>query len=489
MKLAICASEAFPFCKTGGLADVVGALSSNLSKSNEVENVVLFLPKYRDIGKTAFSPKKITGNFIIPVSDRRETVNLYLVEWGRVKVYLVDNPRYFDRPGLYRTSSGEFSDNDERFIFFQRAVLEALKFVDFKPNIIFCHDWQTGLIPAYLKTLYSIDAFFARTKTVFTIHNIAYQGMFGKETFVKAGFSWFDFTPDKLEYYGGINFMKAGINYADIITTVSPSYAKEICENAQIARGLEGVLNFRKNSLFGILNGIDTEVWDPATDTFIYKGYDLKTFWRGKPYCKKMFQKEMGLEQNKNKILAGCVSRLDWQKGVDMIADVANRFLDKIQFAILGSGDKEIAEKLKAIASAHPSSFVFIEEFNEELAHKIYASSDIFLMPSRFEPCGLSQMIASRYGSIAVVSRIGGLKDTIFYNPDNLIESNGFSIDLPTQSNLSSMLGHIISVYNSKEIWSNIVKNAMKTDFSWNKSVSEYTALFKKIAGINNNLT
>ncbi|MCX7648592.1 MAG: glycosyltransferase, partial [Elusimicrobiales bacterium] len=190
-----------------------------------------------------------------------------------------------------------------------------------------------------------------------------------------------------------------------------------------------------------------------------------------------------------NKILAGCVSRLDWQKGVDMIAEVAHRVLDKRQFAVLGSGDKEIADKLRAIASAHPSNFVFIEEFNEELAHKIYASSDIFLMPSRFEPCGLSQMIASRYGSIAVVSRIGGLKDTIFYNPDNLIESNGFSIDLPTQSNLSSMLGHIISVYNSKEIWSNIVKNAMKTDFSWNKSVSEYTALFKKIAGINNNLT
>jgi len=482
MKIAIVASEAFPFCKTGGLADVVGALSTNLSRAgDDISSVVLFLPKYRDIGKTAFSPKKIRGSFIVPVSDRKEIVNLYLVEWGKVKVYLVDNPRYFDRPGLYRSESGEFLDNDERFIFFQRAVLEGLKFMDYKPDIILCNDWQSGLIPAYLKTLYLIDAFFAQTKTVFTIHNIAYQGMFGKDTFVKAGFSWFDFTPDKLEYYGGINFMKAGIVYSDVITTVSPSYAKEICVNSQISRGLEGVLNFRKDSLYGILNGIDTEVWDPSTDTFIYRGYDLKTFWRGKPYCKKMFQKEIGFEQNKNKILAGCVSRLDWQKGIDIIADVASSFLDKMQFVILGSGDKEIASRLRQIASLKPLSFAFIEDFNEEMAHKIYASSDIFIMPSRFEPCGLSQMISSRYGSIAVVTKVGGLKDTIFYNPDNLIESNGFSIDSPLSSNLSSILGHIISIYNSKEIWSNIVKNAMKSDFSWSKSVSEYIELFKKL--------
>jgi starch synthase len=481
MKIAVCASEAFPFCKTGGLADVVGALSTFLSRNEMVESLVLFLPKYRDIGKTAFSPKKISGSFVIPVADRFESANLYLVEWGRVKVYLIDNPRYFDRPGLYRSESGEFSDNDERFIFFQRAVLEGCKFIDFKPDIIFCHDWQAGLIPAYLRTLYNIDAFFAKTKTAFTIHNIAYQGMFAKDTFIKAGFSWFDFTPDKLEYYGGINFMKAGINYANIITTVSPTYAIEITQNPQISRGLEGVLNYRKKDLYGILNGIDTEVWDPATDTFIYRGYDVKTFWRGKPFCKKKFQQEMGLKQDKNTILAGCVSRLDWQKGIDIIADVIPDFMGRMQFVVLGSGDKGLSERLKKISDENRESFVFVNDFNEELAHKIYASSDIFLMPSRFEPCGLSQMISSRYGSVAVVNSVGGLKDTINYYPDDLMKSNGFVFDGATASNLKSMLGHIISVYGSKEIWNNLIRNAMKTDFSWSNSVLQYTKLFSDL--------
>jgi starch synthase len=306
--------------------------------------------------------------------------------------------------------------------------------------------------------------------------------MFGKETFIKAGFSWFDFTPDKLEYYGGINFMKAGINYANVVTTVSPNYAVEITQNPQISRGLEGVLNYRKKDLYGILNGIDTEVWDPATDTFIYRGYDIKTFWRGKPFCKKKFQLEMGLKQDKTVILAGCVSRLDWQKGIDLIADVMPEFFGKIQFVILGSGDKNISSRLKKISDENRENFVFVNDFNEELAHKIYASSDIFLMPSRFEPCGLSQMISSRYGSVALVNKIGGLKDTITYLPDDLLNSNGFSIDGATESNLKSILGHILSVYGSKEIWNDIIRNAMKTDFSWNNSVSQYLKLFISIA-------
>lgn len=480
MKIVVCASEMFPFCKTGGLADVVGSLSNFFSKNQKIEQVIVFLPKYREIAKAAFSPKKISGNFIVPIADRLDSVSLYLTEWGKIKVYLIDNPKYFDRPGLYRNESGEFLDNDERFIFFQRAVLEGCKFIDFKPDIVFCHDWQTGLIPAYLKTLYNIDAFYSKTKSVFTIHNIAYQGFFPKETFIKAGFSWFDFTPDKLEYYGGINFMKAGIIYSDAIVTVSPNYANEIIENPQISRGLEGVLKYRKKDLYGILNGIDSEVWDPATDTYIYKGYDLKSFLRTKPYCKKMLQKELKIREDKKTILAGCVSRIDWQKGIDLIANIGEYFNGKMQFVILGDGEKEIIEKLRN-ASKLNNEFVFINEFNEELAHKIYAASDIFLMPSRFEPCGLAQMIASRYGSVCVVSEVGGLKDTIHYYPDNLIASNGFSIPTPTEENLKSILGHIISIYNTKEIWYHIVKNAMSSDFSWDKSVEEYINLFEKL--------
>ncbi len=484
MKIVIAASEAFPFCKTGGLADVVGCVANYLSREKDIE-LILFLPRYRDIGKTAFSPKKLSGSFLIPVADRLDDANLYSVDWGKVRVYFVDNPKYFDRPGLYRNEAGDYLDNDERFIFFQRAVLEGCKFMGFKPDIIWSHDWQTGLLPAYLKTLYRIDAFFVKTKTIFTIHNIAYQGFFSRDTFIKAGFSWLDFTPDKLEYYGGVNFLKAGINYADVVTTVSPSYAKEITEDPFFGRGMEGVLRAKASRLFGILNGIDIDIWNPATDNFIYREYDSKNFWRIKPLCKKAFQKEFGLKQDKNVILAGCVTRLDVQKGIDIIIDVCEEFIGKFQFVILGTGSADIAEKLNSLAKKYAGSFVFMNCFNEEIAHKIYASSDIFLMPSRFEPCGLSQMIACRYGSLPVVSQVGGLKDTIFYYPDDPVSSNGFVIPKNDVSGLSSILGHIISLYSSREVWNTIVRNAMNWDFSWSKSVSEYLRLFEKV--LNNN--
>ena len=481
MKILIASSEAFPFCKTGGLADVVGSLSQSISRLDGVEEVLLFLPKYRNIGGGAFSLKAVGGNFLIPVAHKLETASLYHVQWGRISVYFIENQKYFDRPSMYRTANGDYEDNDERFIFFSRAVLEGAKFLGFKPDIIHCHDWQTGLIPAYLKTLYRIDAFFAKAKTVFTIHNIAYQGMFPRETFMKAGFNWMDYTPDKLEFYGGINFLKAGIVFSDRITTVSPSYSLEIQAGADMGKGLEGVLKSRSNNLFGILNGIDNEIWDPAMDTFIYRGYDSKTYWRGKPYCKKSFQKEMGLSENKNILLAGIVSRLDWQKGIDLITQVAWEFLDKIQFVFLGVGDQQITAMIKELAGNNSGKVVFINEFNEEKAHKIYAASDIFLMPSRFEPCGLSQMIAMRYGSLPIVNRTGGLKDTVYYNPEDLPSSNGFAFDGPTPANLKSMLGHVVSVYSSKELFNAMIKNAMKTDFSWTKSSSEYMKIFKML--------
>lgn len=478
MKILQAASEAFPFCKTGGLADVTGALSRFFAGAEGVEELVLFLPKYRNAGGGAFSFKAVPGSYVVPVSGRFEKASLYLAQWGKVKVYFVENQKYFDRPGLYRGPHGDYQDNDERFIFFSRAVLEGAKFLGFKPDIIHCHDWQTALIPAYLKTLYLIDAFFAKTATVFTVHNIAYQGMFGRETFIKAGFGWMDFTPDKLEFYGGINFMKAGIVFADFITTVSPTYALEIQSGADFGKGLEGVLKSRSEKLFGILNGIDTEIWDPATDTFIYRGYDHKTFWRGKPHCKKSLQKELGLKEDKNAVLAGCVSRLDWQKGIDIIAESAGEFCGKTQFVFLGVGEPSITQSLKKLSDENPGTVAFINSFDEEMAHKIYASCDIFLMPSRFEPCGLSQMIAMRYGALPVVNATGGLRDTVFYDKDNFTVSNGFSLGFPNADNLKSMLGHILSLYSSRELWNSAVKNAMKGDYSWNRSAAEYLKLF-----------
>jgi len=476
MKILIAASEAFPFCKTGGLADVTGALSQVFSRAEDTE-VVLFLPRYRNVGGGAFSLKAAGGSFLIPVGNRVETATVSRVQWGKVAVYFIENPKYFDRPGMYRSAGGDYEDNDERFVFFSRAVLEGAKFIGFKPDVIHCHDWQTGLVPAYLRTLYRIDSFFSKTASVFTIHNIAYQGMFPKETLLKAGFSWLDFTPERLEFYGGINFMKSALVFADLVTTVSPTYASEIQYRPEFGHGLDGVMKHRTSDLFGILNGIDEEIWDPSTDTFLERGYELKSFQRGKAAAKKALQTELGLEENKDLIMAGVVSRLDQQKGLDILLKIAPEFLDKMQFVVLGSGDPGLADAFGALAAANPRRVAFKSGFDESLAHRIYGGSDIFVMPSRFEPCGLSQMIAMRYGALPVVTRTGGLKDTVFYNGEPK-DSNGFAIDNPEEGELRSLLGHIISLYGWRENWNMMVRNAMRGDYSWAKSAEAYRKLF-----------
>ncbi|MHB0997134.1 MAG: glycogen synthase GlgA [Elusimicrobiales bacterium] len=476
MKILIAASEAFPFCKTGGLADVTGALAQVFAREPGAE-VVLFLPRYRNVGGGAFSLKAAGGSFLIPVGGRIETATMSRVQWGKVAVYFIESPKYFDRPGMYRTPAGDYEDNDERFIFFSRAVLEGAKFIGFKPDVIHCHDWQAGLVPAYLRTIYRTDSFYAKTASVFTIHNIAYQGMFPKETLLKAGFSWLDFTPEKLEFYGGINFMKSGLVSADLITTVSPTYASEIQYRPEFGHGLEGVLKHRNSDLFGILNGIDEEIWDPATDTFLERGYELKSFQRGKAAAKNALQKELGLEENKDLILAGVVSRLDRQKGLDTLLRVAPDFVNKMQFVVLGSGDPGLSDALAALAAANPRRVALRTGLDEALAHKIYGASDIFIMPSRFEPCGLSQMIAMRYGALPVVTRTGGLKDTVLYNGEPK-DSNGFAIDHADDDQLRSVLGHVVSLFGWRENWNMMVRNAMKGDYAWQKSAEAYLKLF-----------
>jgi len=476
MKILIAASEAFPFAKTGGLADVVGALSQVFSRAEGVE-VALFLPKYRNIAGGAFSLKAVGGSFLIPMSGRIETAAMSQVQWGRVSVYFIENRKYFDRPGMYRANFGDYEDNDERFIFFSRSVLEGAKFIGFKPDVIHCHDWQTGLVSAYLKTIYRIDSFFSKTATVFTINNIAYQGMFPRETLLKAGLSWEDFTPDKLEFYGGMNFMKAGLVFSDILTTVSPTYAGEIQFKPGFGKGLEGVLRSRNVDLFGVLNGIDEEIWDPATDTFLERGYDSKSFQRGKAAAKEALQRELGFEENKDLPLAGAVSRLEQQKGLDILYKAIPEYLGKIQFVVLGSGDPVLSEAFANLAKAEPKKIFFKTGVHESLAHRIYAASDIFVMPSRFEPCGLSQMIAMRYGALPVVTRTGGLNDTVKYNGEPK-DSNGFAINNAREDELKSVLGHIISLYGWRENWNTMVANAMKTDFSWTRSAQEYLRLF-----------
>lgn len=480
MNIVIAASEVFPFCKTGGLADVAGAIAQTFARSGD-NKVVLFVPRYRNTGAGAFSLKAVPGSFRIPVGDRVETVTLSTVNWGGVKAYFVESPRYYDRDELYRTRAGDFADNDERFIFFSRAVLEALKFVDFKPDVIHCHDWQTGLIPAYLKTLYSIDAYFALTASVMTLHNIAFQGFFPKESLFKAGFSWREFTPDKLEYYGGANFLKSGVVYADKLTTVSPTYAKEIKSDYFFGRGLEGLLNARSGDLTGILNGIDTEVWDPEMDSYIPSGYDYTCFAKGKAAAKQQLQKTCGLKQDPSVPLIGIVSRLEHNKGTDMVLAAAQRLSGKAQFCVLGVGEPQFQDSFHDLAKANPGQVSYCDKFNEALAHNIYAGADLFLMPSRTEPCGLSQMIAMRYGAVPVVTKTGGLADTVI-GYEQQEKATGFTAPNTGLDGVLSALHSALAVFQDKKRFARIIQNGMKGDYSWDQPGKAYLEIFRQVS-------
>ncbi len=479
MNILIAASESVPFCKTGGLADVVGVLTQLLA--NQLgHKVALFLPRYRAVNGTPFSLKSLPGQYWIPLGEGMERAGLLHAAWGKADVYFVDNPKYFDRDELYKTKAGDYPDNDERFIFFSRAVLEGAKFIGFRPDVIHCHDWQTALMPAYLKTHYHIDAFYVRTGTVLTIHNIAYQGLFSKDALFLAGFGWADFTPDKLEYYGGVNFLKAGLVYADALTTVSPTYAREIQGSAEYGRGLEGLLKFRSSDLHGILNGIDTETWNPETDPHLAGRFGLERLAAGKAEAKRALQSAAGLDPA-DVPLVGIVSRFDPQKGLDLAIEALDALLGAaaFQLAVLGTGDLVLHEGFDRLARRHAGRVVFRTGFDEPFAHQIYAASDIFLMPSRFEPCGLGQMIAMRYGAVPVVVRTGGLADTVF---EEGARPNGFVAAAPTADAIRAALGRALAAYGDRARWTALSRNAASGDYSWERSVLRYQELYEQAA-------
>ena len=479
MNIVLAASEAFPFCKTGGLADVVGALCQQFA-ARKGNKVLLFLPHYRNIVRVS-SLKIVPGVYLIPIGDRIEQVSLSYINWGSVLVFFVGNRKYFDRPDLYRTPSGEFSDNDERFILFSRAVLEGCKFIGFRPDLIHCHDWQTGLIPAYLKTVYKLDAFFTRTRSLYTIHNIAYQGHFPYSAFRKAGFHPVDYTSEKFEYYGGISFLKSGIVFADKINTVSPNYAREVQLDPAIGFGLGGLLQSRSHHFYGIVNGIDTDVWDPELDPVLPVGYDISEVTSGKAAAKQALYQQCKLTPQPDKPLIGIVSRLDYQKGLDMAVGLIEKLQDKVQFVILGKGDPLLEKAFQSLARNHAGSVSFNEGLNEELAHRIYAGADMLLMPSRFEPCGLSQLIAMKYGTIPVVSHVGGLVDTVKgYQPGKEETATGFFIEPFTETGILRTVERAISIFEDKTIWMRLVRNAMRQDLSWDRSAEMYLALYRK---------
>lgn len=458
MKIVICASEVVPFAKTGGLADVAAALPLALEKLGQ--EVIVVMPGYRIVHSSKFIVQSL-GNGVS-----------YSVIGKGIKVYFIENDAYFARQELYGDKNGDYQDNLERFSYYSKKTLELLKEINFRADIIHCHDWQAALIPVYLKGPYAEDAFYQKAKTVLTIHNIGYQGLFAKEEFPKLGLEESFFDIENLEFYGKINILKGGIASSDIINTVSPTYSRQI-QAKEFGFGLEGVLNKRRNRLFGILNGLDYSIWNPQEDTFIAKNYSLSNL-KDKNEDKKDLQMICNLPVKKDIPLLGIVSRLAEQKGLDILAQGLDAICKMgLQLVILGTGDLKYHQLLEEAVKKY-SKVVFLSlKFDDALAHKIYAGSDIFLMPSKYEPCGLGQMISLKYATIPLVFKTGGLADTI--NSDN-----GFVFSSYKKEELLKTIKGAIQAYRDKKKWQEMIKKAMRYNFSWEESAKKYIELYEK---------
>ncbi len=478
MNILMVASECVSFVKVGGLADVVGTLPKYLKKLGH--DVRIIIPKYRTIDGKKYNLQTLPYRLQVNVGKETESFRIkHCITEDGVEVYFIENMRYFNRLSVYGDGGVDYPDNRERYIFFCRAALEAVKAVMFRPDIIHCHDWQTGLIPAYLKTNMKNDGFFWNTSSVFSIHNIAFQGSYGADTVEVAGFSWEDFTVDKLEFYNNVNFLKCGIGMSDAVSTVSPTYAKEIKEFN--GRGMEIVLNSRHDEVYGILNGIDYDYWNPKTDKNIAANFS-KDDLSGKKLCKAHLQELCGFDVNEDAYLFGCVSRLDNQKGFDIIIDALYQLRDcNMQFVILGSGDQSIKWQLQQAVSNMPNKVAAFYDYNEPLSHKIYAGCDAYMMPSRFEPCGLSQIIALSYGTIPIVNRTGGLSDTIEYYNHYTKKGNGFVFNITYGENFVQTILKSEKIFRDKNDWDPLVQNAMNCNFSWDRSVLEYEKMYEDV--------
>lgn len=470
MKVLFATSEAYPFAMSGGLADVAGALPKALRKRFVGCRVIM--PLYECVTEEMRQKMTFICNITVPVAWRRQYCGVYEAHIDGVIYYLIDNQYYFKRDGLY----GHF-DDAERFAFFSRAVLEVIPHIGFVPDVIHCNDWQTALIPIYLNTFYRTDELYRGIRTVFTIHNIQYQGKYGYE--LTADVLGLPFQSQSLlEYDNCINFMKGGIQCADKVTTVSPTYAKEIL-TPYFSHGLDNILKEFTYKLTGIVNGIDTEVYNPETDPLIYKNYTADSI-AGKAQNKKMLQQELVLPVKANIPVIGIVTRLVKHKGIDLVKHVFEEIVNEnVQFAILGSGEWEFETFFHDMAQKYPDKIGLKLGFNAELAHKIYAGADMFLMPSQSEPCGLAQMIALRYGTIPIVRETGGLNDTISDSGDG--KGNGFTFKTYNAHDMENAIWRALKSYSSKKEWSTLRQRAMKCDNSWGASANAYIRLYKEI--------
>jgi starch synthase len=465
MKVAFFSSEVFPFAKTGGLGDVCGSLPLALEQSGIEISIVM--PGYRCVGQSGQPIEQLTERV------SRATVG------SNINVYFIDHAFFFDRPGLYGDGSVDYPDNLERFSFFCDQALLLLKQIDFQPSVIHCHDWQTALIPVFLKEKYSGDEFYSETKSVLTIHNLAFQGLFPKGEFAKLGLDDRLFSIEGFEYYDQVNFLKAGIIYSDAVTTVSAQYANEI-QTKEFGCGLEDVIHSRGDQVNGILNGLDYRIWDPAVDENIARKYSAKDFNDAKLVNKSHLQKELGLKVSNDAPLFGFIGRLSHQKGIDLILDHIDALVQMgVQIAFLGMGDKQYQGALDQKALQYSENIALCPDFNEPLGHRVYAGSDFFLMPSRFEPCGLSQMISLCYGTIPVVFRTGGLVDTV--KPYGLFAKNGNGLMFSRydQTGFLKVIKKAVKIFQLKAQLKHLRQNAFRSRFTWEKSARQYREIYR----------
>lgn len=477
-KILFVSSEAVPYIKTGGLADVVGSLPKYFDR-NEYD-VRVMLPKYACMDAAFLPNLRFVCHFYVNLNWRKQYVGILESEYRGIHYYFVDNEFYFAGSSPYNN----IYEDVEKFAYFSKAVLASLPYIDYAPDVIHCHDWQTGLVPVYLHTAFGDDNFYAGIKTVFSIHNLKFQGRWRiREVIDITGLPEQIFNDKELESYGEANYLKGGVVYADAVTTASPSYANEITTQ-EGGEGLHGLMNARRNVLYGILNGIDYDEFNPQTDPYIESNFSSKSVLSGKKANKAALQKELGLSVRESAFVIGIVSRLTEQKGFDLVSYIMDDLVSQldVQIVILGTGESKFENVFHHFHSQYPDKVSAYIGYSEEKAHKIYASADAFLMPSLFEPCGLSQMMSMRYGTIPIVRETGGLKDTVQAYNEYENTGTGFSFCNFNADDMKYVVEYAYHVFrDERKAWEDMMQRAMAQDFSWNKSAGEYEKLYDSL--------
>ncbi|MFT4414253.1 glycogen synthase GlgA [Fredinandcohnia humi] len=477
MNILFAASECAPYIKTGGLGDVISALPKALL--NQEIQVSVILPKYGNLSDSYRNQLELHRIIEVPVGWRKQYCGIEKIVKNGITIYFLDNEYYFKRYGSYG-----FYDDGERFAFFSRAVLEALPHLGIRPDVIHCHDWQTGPIPLLLHAHYSNHPFYKGIKTVFTIHNLRYQGIFSKSVLSELlDVSDRYFHIDGVEFYGNVSYMKAGLAFADRLTTVSPTYSKEI-QTTYYGEQLDGFIRKRKSDLLGILNGIDQSSYNPVSDSSLFENYDS---YEGKIRNKKLLQEEIALPVNESIPVISMITRLVDQKGIDLVLHVFNEMMKQnIQFIILGTGEYRYEKAFRELANRYPKQVSATNKFDEALSRKIYAGSDLFLMPSQFEPCGIGQLLAFRYGTLPIVRETGGLKDTVIPYNEFTNQGNGFSFTNYNAHDMLYTIERALWFYRFQpKKWKELTEKAMKLDFSWETSAKAYKELYESLHVLN----